>query len=305
MAEINIKEYLKTYVGGEQVYYQPNPGNAGDSLIACATFQIFSDSGLPYRLWEGANFDPADKILFFGGGGSLVFHYDQVAGIIGKIHQKLKKLIILPQTINCHEGLLKALGSNVDIFCRDRVSYEYVKNISLKANVMLADDLAFGLKTQEILTKNSRFLLSAFFSELRYMLKNNQRLRLAPPTFKELKFFLGKEIELFRLPKGDTLHCFREDAEKSGVKLPDDNIDLSGLLKHKKVINRANAFWVCNQFLRFIDSFPKVKTNRLHVAIAAALLNKRVYLYKNSYYKNEAVYKYSMENRFPNVEFMS
>ncbi len=304
MTEINMKEYLKAYLQGEPVYYYPNPGNAGDSLIACATFQAFNDLGLPYQLCDPRNFNPADKILFFGGGGSLVAHYNQTAEIIGKLHAKLKKLIILPQTINGHEDLFKTFGNNVDVFCRDKISYDHVKNISLKSNIMLADDLAFSLKVEELLSPNSGCLLKALFLEFGYMRKNNHQFA-KRPTFKELKFFLIKEKKLFKLRTGKTLNCFRTDLEKTEVELPDNNIDLSMLLSHKKVIKPSNAFWVANQFLRFINFFPEIKTNRLHVAIGAALLNKEVYLYKNNYYKNEAVYRYSMERRFPKVKFMN
>jgi len=35
-----------------------------------------------------------------------------------KVYQKVKKLIILPHTINYHENLLKSFGSNINIVCR-------------------------------------------------------------------------------------------------------------------------------------------------------------------------------------------
>ena len=42
----------------------------------------------------------------------------------------------------------------------------------------------------------------------------------------------------------------------------------------------------------------------LHLAIAGALLGKPVECYPNSYFKNEAVYHFSMKDRFPNVQWM-
>jgi len=303
MEEINIKEYLKSFKN-ERICYLPNPGNAGDSLVACATFQILDDLRINYRLYSSEKLNLENKILFFGGGGSLVHYYDQTVGIIEKMHQKVKKLVILPHTINYHENLLKSFKSNVDIFCREKVSYDYVKNIASGANVMLTDDLAFNLKVDEILTKDSDSLLKTIFRELVYLVKNRNSRFLDFPSLKELKYFLRKENELFKLRNNNTLNCFRKDVEKTDLILPDNNITLASLLTSRKPIKRANSFWVSNQLLRFINHFSKVKTNRLHIAIAAALLNKEVYLYKNSYYKNEAVYRYSMEKRFPNVQFM-
>jgi exopolysaccharide biosynthesis predicted pyruvyltransferase EpsI len=56
--------------------------------------------------------------------------------------------------------------------------------------------------------------------------------------------------------------------------------------------------------LRYIDLYDEVGTNRLHVAIGAALLGKRVRFHPNSYFKNRAVYEFSMADRFPDVEWV-
>ena len=47
-----------------------------------------------------------------------------------------------------------------------------------------------------------------------------------------------------------------------------------------------------------------IRTDRLHVAVAAALLGKSVTLYPNSYFKNQAVFEFSMKETFPHVSFM-
>jgi len=69
---------------------------------------------------------------------------------------------------------------------------------------MLADDLAFNLNVKEILSKDSGSLFKRLLFELEYMFRNNHKLQLSSPTFKELKFFLGKEIDLFRLRNNNT-----------------------------------------------------------------------------------------------------
>jgi hypothetical protein len=52
-----------------------------------------------------------------------------------------------------------------------------------------------------------------------------------------------------------------------------------------------------------IGSHSRIQTDRLHVAIAGALLGREVHLHPNSYYKNQAVYDYSLE-QYENVTFV-
>jgi exopolysaccharide biosynthesis predicted pyruvyltransferase EpsI len=59
-------------------------------------------------------------------------------------------------------------------------------------------------------------------------------------------------------------------------------------------------------FRSFIDITAKaarVYTDRLHVAILAAILKKETYLLPNSYHKNKSAYEFCLK-RFPNVHFI-
>lgn len=91
-----------------------------------------------------------------------------------------------------------------------------------------------------------------------------------------------------------TLLAFRTDAESTRIKLPANNFDLS---------KNGYATKPLSDFLSVLRTFNRVDTNRLHIAIAAARLGKEVILYPNSYYKNKAVYEYSLYN-YPNVKFI-
>ena len=51
-----------------------------------------------------------------------------------------------------------------------------------------------------------------------------------------------------------------------------------------------------------MSNYDKIFTNRLHLAIAGFLLNKEVHFYPNFYYKNEAVYDYSLK-KYNNITF--
>jgi exopolysaccharide biosynthesis predicted pyruvyltransferase EpsI len=55
--------------------------------------------------------------------------------------------------------------------------------------------------------------------------------------------------------------------------------------------------------LAYLDQFERVTTNRLHLCILAALLGKEVDFYANSDFKNEAVYKFTIDDRCPSVRW--
>ena len=99
------------------------------------------------------------------------------------------------------------------------------------------------------------------------------------------------------------LHAFRTDAERSAIPVPADNLDLSSLVYFGT--RDAN---VCHtgalHLLRYLNLFDEVWTNRMHLAIGAAVLGKRVKFHANSYFKNRAVYEFSMLDRFPDVEWV-
>lgn len=90
------------------------------------------------------------------------------------------------------------------------------------------------------------------------------------------------------------LNAYRKDIESIKDKIPEDNFDLSYNGYAKKPLD---------SFLNKINKFEVVNTDRLHVGIVAALLGKKVNLFSNSYYKNKAVFDYSLA-RLPNVKFI-
>ena len=57
-------------------------------------------------------------------------------------------------------------------------------------------------------------------------------------------------------------------------------------------------------FLRYIDQFEEVVTDRLHVAIGAALLGKKVTVIAGAYFKIRAIYQSSLRDLFDGVTFV-
>jgi|UPI000382573A exopolysaccharide biosynthesis predicted pyruvyltransferase EpsI len=311
MTETNIYQYLNS-LGQETVYYFPNPGNGGDSLIAHATYQIFKKCHLNYQIlnWQQIlnlqeKFYPVNKILIYAGGGNLVNNNGSYCRrFLQSFHEHAKKLIILPHTINTNEDLLAKLGSNVEIICREEVSYNHVKKYAPKVNLMLMDDLAFSLDvTSTLLGKPTHFGKDLLWKAF-YKLKNDERMNTIPSLQKRISnnilTFQTSIKKILSADQNTVLNCFRIDSEKTDISIPADNIDLSKVFQYGTA-SETVAFYASYRLLNFINRYKEVRTNRLHLAIAGALLGKSVKFYANNYYKCEAVYQYSMKNRFPNV----
>jgi exopolysaccharide biosynthesis predicted pyruvyltransferase EpsI len=55
--------------------------------------------------------------------------------------------------------------------------------------------------------------------------------------------------------------------------------------------------------LDYVARFAVVHTDRTHAAITAAMMGRDVWLYRNAYFKNEAIFEHSL-SRMPNVRFV-
>jgi len=283
--EIDIQQILERHKG-QEICYCPNPGNAGDALIAHSTYNLFLNYKIRCSI-IGLTDIVKGKSVFYGGGGNLrvtrsMGHRPLSALKLlleGKIKSSIrvlvkrkasirflrnnikqnKEIIILPYTINAFEGFFRTVPPNMRIMCREKLSYQFVHNIiPNKKNVYLSKDLAFYLDLRSLQQKGS-----------------------------------------------GTLNCFRTDkAEKTNIRLPKDNIDLSRHFGSGKWNNESMTSRISYLFIKHINQYEHINTNRLHVAIAGGLLGKKVNLYANAYYKNQAVYEYSMR-KMGNVKFIN
>lgn len=256
--EINMVEFLSDYAS-KHIVYIPNPGNAGDSLIAMGTLQLFDKLGLNYVIGD-INVEYKDKILFYAGGGNLVGLYNNCYNFLNKNKAK-NEIVLLPHTVKDVDSLVTSLGSNVTIICREYVSYVYVYSITKHSqNVLLSKDMAF--------------------------------------------YITG--LESYTIKGVGEGNCFRLDCEKTNVRIPSGNNDISASMEVPHNTTKPDVINnVCSSVFKYLSQFEVINTNRLHVAIAGALLGKRVNLYRNSYYKNKAVYDYSLKDIFNNVSFKS
>ena len=262
----DIIPFLQLKYYKKKIIYFPNPGNGGDRLIVLGTLEVFKQAKLDWEFYDNKKVYE-NSIFFYAGGGNLIGEYHDCKEFINKYknNKNNNEIVILPHTIKDEDWLISSLGKNVTFFCREKISFEYVKKLSNhKENVYLSKDLAFYI-SNDILNKYKS------------------------------------------LGKGEC-NLFRTDKESTDITIPQDNIDLSN-----HVLPEGPKRWSCdepkdieevsNKLFDYISNFEVVNTNRLHLAIAGCLIGKKVNFYCNNYYKNKAVYEYSIKNKFPNVKF--
>lgn len=288
----SIYTYLKTLALDGPLVYCPNPGNAGDALIAQATFQAFQACGIQYKVINPQEFIPQGQVVVYGGGGNLCRYYEDARAFIQRIQPVARKLIILPHTIEGNEDLLAALGNHVDIICREVVSYQHVQRHSSQANVFLTDDMAFALQIKGVLQ-----------ARLRRPWHVTPALSLPGAPRKDADAMRRYLYTRCVVSRTGVLYAFRTDCEATTKQLPKHNYDLSVAFAYGTTATYP-VLLACVHLLRLVGACRQLRTDRLHIAIAGALLGREVLLYPNNYYKNQAIYDFSMKERFPNVHWM-
>jgi exopolysaccharide biosynthesis predicted pyruvyltransferase EpsI len=268
-----LKGFLEEF-RGQEVLFHPNPGNAGDSLIAAATYQALRRAGIRYRCIDTA-YDVTGRTVLLGGGGSLVPLYKEMRDAIEVFHGVASRLVILPHTIRGNEDLLRRLDSSTTIFCRDPDSYLHALN-NTGATVYIDHDMAFHLDIEEFYNSCRPY------KEVPQVFENKMAVI---PSFRDAGF--------------DHAHFLREDGERridrnAGV----NDLDISKAFEFGVLPDNAEKSVWC--MFEAINRSRTVTTDRLHVGIACALLNRECTLLDNSYGKNRSVYLHSIR-RFSDV----
>lgn len=302
---LDIEQFLAELKAESQpCLFIPNSGNAGDALIGHATYEMFDRLNLNYQtLIDHTKADPSGRVVICGGGGNLVPLYTKTARVLRWASGRARRTILLPHTIDGNEELLAGLSPDVDLVCRERVSYDHVTDSVRSAKVHLADDMAFSMDVRRTLDRAPPVpaQLSLYAQKVASRLLRPSLLKTIPSPRKiraGRRLMAGRSSEQ---PQG-TLHAFRTDLEKTSRGLPDDNLDIARQFSHgtrDPYICHVSAFFL----LSYVATFEAVETNRLHVSIGAALLGKKVTLWPNSYFKNQAVFEFSIREYFPDVRW--
>jgi hypothetical protein len=111
--------------------------------------QAFRRNGITFE--EMKSDSPVDgEVVFLGGGGNFIPLYTGMRWAMGHVHQRAKEVILLPHTVRGNQDILRKLGSNVTIICREIESYRHVVQNTARCNVALGHDMAFHLDPEEI-----------------------------------------------------------------------------------------------------------------------------------------------------------
>lgn len=300
-----LDRILQELAGDREIWYRPNPGNAGDSLIALATWQRFSALGIRAREVPARGFDATGRVVLYGGGGNLNPRYREASEFIQEHHRSADRIVLLPHTVEGCEDLLSRLGPNAILFCREAVSYEHCLRHARRARVLLSHDLALGLDPTRV-----RLPGPAAPARLAWLaVRRKMGLRCDGPgvgeVWRALRFaarhgMVGPRDSTAR--RAPVLAAFRGDIESAGIPLPSGNIDLSEAL-----MLRSNGRFVhetsASLFLGALRGYREVRTDRLHVCIAGALLGLDVELHGDAGFKCRAIWMHSLKDRHPRVRW--
>lgn len=119
-------------------------------------------------------------------------------------------------------------------------------------------------------------------------------------------YFPDSELSEFRIKGSGRAYCIRTDGESSKqIYIKDSNRDISYSWNGELWSNFLLSKYVTFSLASYLCQFDEIETDRLHIAILAAKLNRKVIFYPNNYYKNRAVYENSIANTYKNVHFVN
>lgn len=235
------------------------------------------------------NFDetkitPATLILLHGGGnfGDLWNKNREFRNRIINRYYK-NKIILLPQTVYYSDTAnLKndadyfSKCENLTVCVRDLISYSLVKRY-FNNEVLLLPDLAFYL-TPTVAKAHNKVL---------FLLRKDQE--------------INTQVKYIQVPANAQIHEWPTMEKNDIADYAEYFIRLAMKCDNRaKRVLRPVLDWYWKKILfphnisrgiNFINNYSTIYTTRLHGAILAILLDKKVFLYDNSYGKNSSFYE--------------
>lgn len=262
---LSFLNLLKLYHSKCRFVYKANPGNAGDGVIAAATYDFFEVNGFNYEQFRfGELYNNVTDVLIFGGGGNLIEGlYSEGRDFLRDNVKNFAKIIIMPSTIKGYEDFFIENKDNLIVCAREKTTFKSLLSLGYikDKNLLLAHDMAFYLDRSKYTNDITPF-------------------------------------------KGE-VKCFRTDNESFDRQWKENNHDISLTWNgdYWDNIHLARSSTTC--LISFLQEYSTINTDRLHIAILGSLLDKKVNFYSNSYYKNEAVYNNSIKNYYSKTYFIS
>ena len=308
--EINVQ--LFSLINDDYVYLDlPYYKNIGDTLIWEGTRCFLKQT--PYKCLYSASLSTfynhkfsEEVVILLQGGGNFGDLYIDIHNFRKKIIEQYpnNKIIIFPQTAWYKETesiekdeIFFARFPNVTMCARDDFSYAFMRKHFPANKVLLVPDMAFFVDFEKYghlsCAQTGRIL---FAKRLDWELKTDSIPRVVPqnadicdwPTFEagvtkyaQVDYIVG------------WLNFF---ANIKGIKPINRLIDLIRLHFY-----RPEYIKDC---FRFINQYDVIYSTRLHIAIASAMMGKKVFIVDNLYGKNVNFYK-TWLNDMENVKIIS
>ena len=288
------------------IVYCPNPGNLGDELIAASTVSLFERIGISYEVYrEGQDYGDA-YTLVYGGGGIMVPEWGNLPHLIRLFTApEISRCIVLPHSLRDCDELLSIMDERFTVFCREKASYSYCRGINHRAQFELADDMAFYTapmllpKLEDMMAQQPCPRLLSRLAErvgIRPRGRSAQLCKFYRKTVRHMQKDLSKCA--VKLKDGRRAAFFlRRDQEKNEplrrLLPPLPTMDLSRYGGGDCRRHALNLLGVL-QMHRAMQELDLIITDRLHVAISAAMCGRECIMLDNSYCKLSGVYEQSM-----------
>ncbi|WP_225072303.1 polysaccharide pyruvyl transferase family protein [Desulfuromonas sp. CSMB_57] len=294
-----IKNSLSSVICNDYVFLDlPYYSNIGDSLIWKGTESFLAT--LPYTCIYRASIETyippdidKDVIILLHGGGNFGDLWRRHTEFVLKIVERFydNRIVILPQTVHyqdqtvmMEDALKLSMHPRLSICARDSVTKKLLEKY-FSNQILLVPDMAFFIfPKKNSVCKNKNFdktlLLFRRDKELRIF---NAFETLRKQNNNDEKDWPGMEKKLF---------C---------TKILSRLIKIRNKIKNKVVVLYLSKFidWYALKIhmprlykigLKFINSYEKIYSTRLHGAIMGILLKKHVVIFDNSYGKNKSFY---------------
>ncbi len=272
----SVEDFLCDF-DGQKVLFYPNPGNAGDCLIVSGTMAAFERANIEAAV-IGQGADVSARTVFIGGGGNFIDLYTDVRQMIEACHAGAERFVLLPHTIRGNEKLIASLDQRATLWCRDTPSLQHARTLNPALDCRSGHDMAFHCDAFQFL--NDPVILRKAYPKLDADLARHG-------------------TSLLELSKLDCVRFMRRDREALDLTRQSD-LDVSTAFGEASDGATARVISWC--MLKTVSVARRIVTDRLHVAIAAALLDRPCELLDNAYNKNRSVYEHSLSG-FPNLSF--
>lgn len=163
-------------------------------------------------------------------------------------------------------------------WCRNWNNSHYVNAAASKAEQVIVLPSTYAISSGLFRLPHVHFFARDKYESLKYCPEAQYHQDMAFHLFETMKPVQGDGIGYF----------MRTDKESSrSFRIPQGNIDIS---------RWGQTYGNTKPFIEEINKVREVHTDRLHVAIVACMLEKKIFFYEGNYFKNKAVYLSRMKD---------